>query len=82
MRGEFIRGWDDGRGVDSGRAFGNAQAASRVVNGGYWADTRDNVENVANISQQAFSFTSPYTNSANYGQIRPRNLSLLACIKT
>lgn len=27
MRGEFPRGWDDGRGVDSGRAFGSAQAA-------------------------------------------------------
>lgn len=25
LRGEFIRGWDDGRGVDSGRALGSAQ---------------------------------------------------------
>jgi phage-related tail fiber protein len=25
LRGEFIRGWDDGRGVDSGRAIGTAQ---------------------------------------------------------
>jgi len=25
MRGEFPRGWDDARGVDSGRAFGSAQ---------------------------------------------------------
>ena len=25
MRGEFPRGWDDGRGVDSGRVFGSAQ---------------------------------------------------------
>ena len=25
LRGEFLRGWDDGRGVDSGRAFGSAQ---------------------------------------------------------
>lgn len=25
LRGEFIRGWDDGRGVDSGRSFGSAQ---------------------------------------------------------
>lgn len=28
LRGEFIRGWDDGRGVDSGRTLGSAQAAS------------------------------------------------------
>jgi microcystin-dependent protein len=26
LRGEFIRGWDDGRGVDPARAFGSAQA--------------------------------------------------------
>ena len=25
LRGEFVRGWDDGRGIDSGRAFGNLQ---------------------------------------------------------
>jgi phage-related tail fiber protein len=25
MRGEFPRGWDDGRGIDSGRAFGSSQ---------------------------------------------------------
>ena len=26
LRGEFIRGWDDGRGVDTGHLFGSAQA--------------------------------------------------------
>ncbi len=26
IRAEFIRGWDDGRGVDTGRVFGSAQA--------------------------------------------------------
>jgi len=31
LRGEFLRGFDDGRGVDSGRAFGSAQAATRVM---------------------------------------------------
>ena len=33
LRGEFLRGWDNGRGVDSGRAFGNAQtdAMRRLV---------------------------------------------------
>ena len=27
-RGEFIRGWDNGRGVDSGRAFGSSQTGA------------------------------------------------------
>lgn len=26
LRGEFVRGWDDGRGIDSGRVFGSDQA--------------------------------------------------------
>lgn len=26
LRAEFIRGWDNGRGIDSGRVFGSAQA--------------------------------------------------------
>lgn len=26
LRGEFVRGWDDGRGVDTGRGLGSAQA--------------------------------------------------------
>jgi phage-related tail fiber protein len=25
LRGEFVRGWDDSRGIDSGRSFGTAQ---------------------------------------------------------
>ena len=28
LRGEFIRGWDDGRGVDGGREFGSSQSGS------------------------------------------------------
>lgn len=34
LRGEFIRGWDDGRGIDSGRVFGGAQSdAIRNITG-------------------------------------------------
>jgi microcystin-dependent protein len=34
LRGEFIRGWDDGRGVDAGRVFGSAQSdAIREITG-------------------------------------------------
>jgi microcystin-dependent protein len=44
LRGEFIRGWDDSRGVDSGRVFGSSQAhlmvshqhpTGRTSNGAY-----------------------------------------------
>ncbi|EBB5642506.1 phage tail protein [Escherichia coli] len=30
LRGEFIRGWDDGRGIDSGRSLLNAQSHSVI----------------------------------------------------
>ncbi|MFH1555911.1 MAG: phage tail protein [Pseudomonadota bacterium] len=35
LRGEFVRGWDNGRGADSGRSFGTAQAGSNIVFPGY-----------------------------------------------
>ncbi|MCE9733831.1 phage tail protein [Pectobacterium sp. IFB5596] len=45
LRGEFVRGWDDGRGVDAGRALMSAQGdAIRNITGslfyGYDADVR------------------------------------------
>ena len=30
LRSEFIRGWDDGRGIDASRLFGSAQAATAI----------------------------------------------------
>ena len=39
LRGEFIRGWDDGRGVDTGRVFGSAQGdAIRNITGQFVSD--------------------------------------------
>lgn len=32
LRGEFVRGFDDGRGVDVGRSFGSSQAATAASN--------------------------------------------------
>lgn len=53
LRGEFIRGWDDGRGVDSSRTRGTWQAATRVIRnywkGGGWAGC------VPDIMEQAAS---------------------------
>lgn len=31
IRGEFVRGWDDGRGIDSGRAFGSTQNSANLA---------------------------------------------------
>ncbi len=46
MRGEFVRGWDDGRGIDLGRVFGSVQSDNtrRHIHGtGMMSDTDDAV---------------------------------------
>lgn len=40
LRGEFIRGWDDGRGADSGRVFGSSQRGTVVS---FDTNTTDNI---------------------------------------
>lgn len=81
LRGEFMRGWDDGRGVDSGRAFGSAQAdefkshSHNIILGGdgFAAGTRP---------QRTFNNLGTAVTELTGGtETRPRNIALLACIK-
>lgn len=82
LRGEFIRGWDDGRGVDSGRGLGSAQAdeikshthtidtsGTDASGAGYIADA-----SAPNVNQAA-------TLAAGGAETRPRNVAMLYCIK-
>lgn len=92
LRGEFVRGWDDSRGVDSGRAFGTGQAdnfkshihpaASDMQYGG--------VPNVNDYAARRMCGNGTGFNpvgateimqSAGGSETRPRNVALLACIK-
>lgn len=82
LRGEFIRGWDDSRGIDSGRSFGSAQSDelkshSHTVNSGIqsYAST-----SFATGNPNSYP-TSYSTNSTGGAETRPRNIALLACIK-
>ena len=83
LRGEFVRSWDDGRGVDSGRAFGSAQADSfrshqhSIVAG---TDQGDGGPKGRGADNHATSGTI-YTNFSGGTETRPRNVALLACIK-
>jgi len=91
LRGEFIRGWDDARGIDSGRTFGSFQAqqfqshthsvcntASDNLNAGTFVKTIYYLD--PNLTTSPFSTGSP--NSGSTGtETRPRNIALLACIK-
>jgi microcystin-dependent protein len=89
LRGEFLRGWDNSRGVDSGRGIGTAQGQMFV----------DHTHNTGNFMDTDFGsrgthdgphFTSATgrssrnTSGANTGQgaeTRPRNVSVHYCIK-
>jgi|APGre2960657404_1045060.scaffolds.fasta_scaffold24594_3 microcystin-dependent protein len=57
LRGEFIRGWDDARAVDSGRTFGTAQTdALQNITGSVWAQTSGGPDkNILHSAAGAFS---------------------------
>lgn len=86
LRGEFTRGWDDGRGIDSGRAFGSFQlgAVQNHVHNVSWTNglyAAGGVTAVADIpgGSDLGETSTPTTGAA--GETRPRNIALLACIK-
>ena len=85
LRGEFLRGWDAGKGIDAGRAFGSLQldafkshthsvpAGGTILNitGQRYSDTSNNINSTG---QQT-------TGSTGDAETRPRNIALLPCIK-
>lgn len=85
LRGEFIRCWDDGRNIDTGRSLGSCQKDSvgahdhRSYRGGDragWVDSYLGVgapNHIANFERR--------TEDNPTGETKPRNVSLLACIK-
>ena len=86
LRGEFIRGWDDSRGVDSSRTLGSAQAddfKSHVHTLNYEVPFR-NGDTDRGGGSSLFSLddaVTPTTLATGGTETRPRNVALLACIK-
>ena len=87
LRGEFLRGWDDSRGVDTGRTFGSNQAAAFASHTHTW----QNPLNYSRTQWAADGLAMPtteagggagVTGSTGGSETRPRNVALLACIKT
>ncbi|AKZ27958.1 hypothetical protein ACH51_07285 [Ralstonia solanacearum] len=91
LRGEFPRGWDDGRGVDKSRAFGSVQLdafqdhAHTYIRPLMIVDTdRGSASSLYSIDDQETAVTGAVATGAGYRtatETRPRNVALLACIK-
>lgn len=79
-RGEFQRGWDDGRGVDSGRALGSAQGGAIQSHthtyGGVQSQGTGGGNNILATSGSTYS-----TGATGGSETRPRNIAALICIK-
>jgi microcystin-dependent protein len=91
VRGYFVRGYDNGRGVDSGRAFGSNQLATHV---GTIQDSRTTQQlsaqtegDAITTSAETFYVMSGYNNTTNtstggvFVGARPINIAFLPCIR-
>lgn len=85
LRGEFLRCWDDGRAVDSGRLFGSSQSHAIQSHAHTVAGYQANDFNAGGgITSTDDFYSGPYnfsTSSVGGTETRPRNIALLACIK-
>jgi phage-related tail fiber protein len=94
LRGEFVRGWDDGRGADTGRTFGSAQGdAIRNIEGTLVASKPQAATGAFTViggqgggADGGQSTAGKYTFDASTvvptaDENRPRNVALLYCIK-
>jgi microcystin-dependent protein len=94
LRGEFVRGWDDSRGIDSGRVFAALQAHSvmdhshksnKTLDGAslpYGGGVFDVMAEGGTVDESAVTGLITSTYAANRGaETRPRNIAMLYCIK-
>lgn len=81
LRGEFVRGWDNGRGVDSGRAFGSYQADELKSHSHTIPSFTNNFVGSRPLRGQINAGADFSTNATGGVETRPRNYALLPCIK-
>jgi len=82
MRSVFPRGWDDGRGLDSGRVFGSYQADD-FASHNHFVQGNGGGGGTSGLSGNTGGgpFGGVNSNSTGGTETRPKNIALLACIK-
>lgn len=83
-RGEFLRGWDHGRGIDVGRAVGTWQAdefKSHVHQIDAPANPAGFGQDKVARGSRTDSNGTPLTTATGGNETRPRNLAVMWCIK-
>lgn len=90
-RGEFMRGFDDGRGIDSGRSLWAYQNATRIPNMQVDGSSAFLTPKSSPIAERDGSIGGAVTRSlvaltdsstiTQYQTVRPRNAAALVCIK-
>ncbi|MFJ2389886.1 phage tail-collar fiber domain-containing protein [Pseudomonas koreensis] len=85
-RGEFLRGWDHGRGVDAGRGLGSWQADDNKSH--IHGTTYDVIADIfmagdvrRNYLQQYNNTDDVVTKASGGVEARPRNIAVMWCIK-
>lgn len=84
LRGEFVRGWDNGRGVDAGRAMASSQADDLKAHTHSLPSNSDQ-DGANGFVEDASGTATPRTaNTGSTGgaETRPRNVALMYVIKT
>jgi len=90
LRGEFIRGFDEGRGIDSSRVFASLQnAQANHLDKVYYSTESGNVGSTTLSEDGSVTNYVRTGNGTGWGlafklngvETRPRNVALLACIK-
>ena len=83
LRGEFLRGVDGGRGIDSGRVFGSAQTDLIKEHSHSYTGTDANSYYAVSTNTPSKSLSQSSKTSGVTGGVetRPRNIALLYCIK-
>ncbi|MDD2870469.1 MAG: hypothetical protein PHS49_00635 [Candidatus Gracilibacteria bacterium] len=86
LRGEFIRGLDGGRGVDSGRVLASWQASTSIADFATAANNLlylfiKNSDGTDGVIAANNGGNTGNSTTAIYRTVRPRNVALLYCVK-